>query len=80
MTCSMRYPSAPAPIVVGAVFDLTGSYSWALIGLCVALALTVVLFWLLKPYPYPVKAKTEHVPPVDTGIVRSVIRQCGSPA
>ena len=60
--------SAPAPIVVGAVFDRTGSYGWALVALEAALALTVLFFWLLEPYPYPVKerlrdAEAQPVPP-----------------
>lgn len=69
--------SAPGPVLVGAVFDHTGSYGWALTGLGVALALTVALFWLLKPYPYPVKETTAHPSPIDAGDVHVAVRQYG---
>jgi MFS family permease len=48
--------SAPAPVVVGAIFDSTGSYGSALLLLEGLLALTIGFFLLLKPYPYPVKS------------------------
>ena len=54
--------SAPAPFIIGAVFDRTRSYSIALAGLEIALFVSIVCFWLLKPYPYPL-APMEKVAP-----------------
>ncbi len=45
---------APAPIVIGAIFDASGSYNLGLIALEVAIASSIVCFWYLGPYPYPV--------------------------
>ena len=46
--------SAPAPIVIGALFDASRSYISALAVLEACLLVSIVLFALLKAYPYPV--------------------------
>jgi sugar phosphate permease len=50
---------APAPVVMGAIFDATGSYSWALTAADLAIIISVAFFLLLQPYPYPVKEVRE---------------------
>lgn len=47
---------APSPIIIGAIFDATKSYGAGLLMIDAALVLAIVCFWLLRPYPYPVKA------------------------
>ena len=46
--------SAPAPVLVGAVFDWTGDYNYGLLMLQSALATAVLLFLRLAPYPFPI--------------------------
>jgi cyanate permease len=46
---------APAPIIIGAIFDSSRSYDLALVVLEVVLTGAIVCFWCLKPYRYPVK-------------------------
>jgi MFS family permease len=46
---------APAPIIIGEIFDSSRSYDQALIALEVLLTGAIVCFWRLKPYSYPVK-------------------------
>jgi MFS family permease len=56
--------SAPAPVLVGAIFDRTRSYSSAFLILEVGLAISVLAFALLKPFPFPTpearKAQRPH--------------------
>ena len=46
---------APSPVIIGAIFDATKSYNLGLLIVDVALVVAIACFWLLKPYPYPVK-------------------------
>lgn len=50
--------SAPAPIVIGAIFDSSGSYRAAMALLEISLIASVAFFLLLDPYPYPVRKKS----------------------
>ncbi len=43
--------TAPGPVAVGALFDATGSYGWSFIALEAAFALSILFFWLLRPFP-----------------------------
>jgi MFS family permease len=47
--------SAPAPVILGAIFDATGSYDLALAVVALAVAIGIICLWRLKPYPYPDK-------------------------
>jgi len=51
--------SAPAPIVIGAIFDGTASYGIALILIEVALLISVALFLRLESYPYPIRDRLD---------------------
>lgn len=48
--------AAPAPILVGAMFDRSRSYHLALWALEAGMGLGVVAFCLLKPFPFPTEA------------------------
>jgi MFS family permease len=49
--------SAPAPILLGTIFDATGSYRLAMPLIEGALVATALLFFLLEPYRFPVTAQ-----------------------
>lgn len=55
--------SAPAPAVVGAIFDETGSYGLALLVTGGVLLASLGLLMALPPYPFPVKAESETLEP-----------------
>lgn len=48
--------SAPSPVIVGAIFDRTHSYELAIMLFEGSLILSIILFFRLDPYPYPVRA------------------------
>jgi MFS family permease len=50
--------SAPAPMLIGALFDATGSYRSGFFALEAMFGLTAPLFWLMAPYRF--RALTEH--------------------
>jgi MFS family permease len=50
---------APGPIVAGWIFDVRGSYGWAMIAMEIALALAVACFSLLGPYPFPIRGRLQ---------------------
>ena len=47
--------AAPAPAVMGVIFDATHSYQVAMVLADGAILLSIAFFLLLEPYPYPVK-------------------------
>jgi MFS family permease len=67
--------AAPSPILVGAIFDATGSYDAAIALLGALLFLTVGFSLMLPRYPYPVRAAA---PPLDVPTVVPASSQPGA--
>ena len=67
---------ASAPVVVGAIFDRAGSYAWAMIAADVAIAISIVFFLALGPYPYPV-ADSANGDEEDAASSRPIIEKAG---
>lgn len=58
---ALFFLSAPAPLILGAIFDATRSYGPALMVLEASLTVSVIAVLLLHPYPYPVSPHAEPV-------------------
>ena len=59
-------------VVVGLIYDRTGSYGPALVAVGGALLIAMLLLWRLGPYPYPVKHGNEGmVPHEDAPLART---------
>ena len=44
----------PSPVIVGAIFDTTGSYDWALVMYISGFAAAILLFYIAMRLPRPV--------------------------
>jgi MFS family permease len=52
--------SAPAPVILGAIYDQTGSYDLGLMVIGGVILIGLYCLWRLKPYPYPEKTLPEQ--------------------